>query len=212
MVGPTAGSQIWNVQRSCQDPSSGEQFGFWSESLRSCWVSGSGPAKIPLGFGGVPLLRRPKGLKAKDFRSVVVRDYISRAFDATNGSSGLVSSVWPINKCCSAFARASLPSLSRARSHSVQPGLGFWPGLGLLMHPLTVAMAAMAVTVTNSLRINGSKLSKKTFRLRNCFLGVIKTSQIANYSIIRLTISKQARYFASTLGIGPGFSWGHQAM
>jgi hypothetical protein len=34
-----------------------------------------------------------KGLKAKDFRPVVVRDQVSRAFDATNGSTAFVSSV-----------------------------------------------------------------------------------------------------------------------
>jgi hypothetical protein len=111
---------------------------------------------------------------------------------------GLSPVYGPINKCCSVPARASLLSLSRARSHSVQPGVGFWQGLALPMHPLTVAMAAMAVTITNNLLINRSRLPQKTtFRLGNCFIGVLKTSQTAIYSIVPRTISNKLRYFAS---------------
>ena len=93
-------------------------------------------------------------------------------------------------------------SLSRARSHSVQPGLGFSPGLALPMHPLTVAMAAMAVTITNNLLINCSKLSQKLpFDSETVFLASFRLPRPQFIPSFGLQFPNKLRYFASTFGI-----------
>jgi hypothetical protein len=54
-------------------------------------------------------------------------------------------------RCSSAPVRLSLPLLSNARSHLVQPGLGFEAGVVLLAQPLTDAIAAIAMIGTKDI-------------------------------------------------------------